>query len=127
MKITIPLLLLTAVVFAAGCYYDSTEALYPTNTNIPCDTTAVTYSQTIAPIITSSCVKCHGTSTANSLGGNINLEGYANLKRYASNGRLVGSVTHTPGFTAMPREANSLTACEIAQIKHWINTGMENN
>ena len=127
MKVPISLLLLVAALFGAGCYYDSTEELYPVTTYIPCDTTTVTYSGTISPMIAGSCSKCHGTSTANSLGGNINLEGYTNLKRYASNGKLIGSVTHSPGFTPMPREANSLTACDIAQIKHWINTGMGND
>jgi len=68
MKVPISILLLVAALFAAGCYYDTVEELYPVNTNLPCDTTAVTYSGTIAPIITGTCSKCHAASTANANG-----------------------------------------------------------
>ena len=45
----------------SGCYYDSVPVLYP-NASV-CDTTNVTYSKTIQPILSSQCYTCHEGST----------------------------------------------------------------
>ena len=136
MKYFKPILFATVCVFAAGCYYDSEQSLYPNttnnnNNNTTCDTTNVTYSATIVPILTSggssSCYSCHAADTYVSLGGNIELDGYANLKIYASNGRLLGAMTHTSGYSSMPKNLPQLSSCDIAKVRVWVRSGIANN
>ncbi len=101
-----------------GCYYDIEEELYPGSS--VCDTTNVTYTSKVEPIIRRSCYSCHGTGIG--LGG-INLEGATNLKTYADNGRLMGSIEHRSGYSAMPQSAPKLSDCEIRTIQAWISAG----
>jgi hypothetical protein len=49
------------------------------------------------------------------------------VKVQAANGKLVGSISHAAGFIAMPSATVSLSACEISQIKAWVNEGVLNN
>ena len=89
-----------------------------------CDTAVITYSGATGPIITTFCKGCHNPA---SLGGNIDLSTYANVKAVAANGKLMGSVTHATGFVAMPQGATKLSDCRIQQIQKWIAAGMLNN
>ncbi len=107
----------------SGCYYDSTEYLYPAQATT-CDTTNITYSGTINPIIIDKCNSCH--SIAGPL-GNTTTEGYSNLKKLADNGKLYGSVSHSKGYVAMPNDGSNLSACQILYIKLWVNAGAPNN
>lgn len=93
-----------------------------------CDTNAITYSNTIAPVLVKNCVGCHNDNTAN---GNVKLNSYANVKIVADNGRLVGAITHATGFIPMPKTTPDgqikLPDCKINQIKTWVNAGAPNN
>lgn len=102
----------------SGCYYDIEEELYPTSGN--CDTTNSTYTVKVEPVIRRACYSCHGTGI--NLGG-ITLEGVDNLRRYADNGQLLGSIEHRSGFSPMPKSAPKLSECEIGTINAWINAG----
>lgn len=119
---TVTLSILCGLIFVAtSCYYDNEEYLYPTVSGVrECDTASVTYALHIAPIITSKCLTCHRTTAASSSGGNIVLEGYSNLQKAASSGKLLGSISHTPGFSAMPKGGNKLSYCERTTIRRWI-------
>ncbi len=90
-----------------------------------CDTTAVTFSQDIFPIIQNKCLGCHG---ANSINGNppVKLDTYTNIKLEVDNGRFLGSITGDPNYVKMP-PSSSLLQCEIDKIKKWINNGAPNN
>jgi hypothetical protein len=112
-------------IFAAGCYYDNEEELYPvaTGTVQICDTAAYSYTLTIEPIIVSNCNKCHSIRSAPSLGGNIITEGYANLSALAKTGKLIGAVTHDKRYSAMPKGAAKLSYCDITFIKRWVADG----
>lgn len=114
-----------ALLLQVACYYDKEEKLYP-DENDPsnCDTTLVTYSGFIAPLLQTKCLVCH--SAAASL-GNVVLEGYAAAQQYASNGKLYGSVNHSAGFSPMPQGGGKLPACDIAKVKKWIDDGAPNN
>jgi Planctomycete cytochrome C len=89
-----------------------------------CDTTTITYSAAVVPIINTNCKGCHNP---NFLSGNLDLTSYTNVKTIALNGKLMGSVDHLPGFPAMPKGAAKLTDCKITQIKKWIAAGALNN
>jgi hypothetical protein len=117
-----PILLLA---IASSCYYDSEEYLYPDTTS-QCDTTNVTYAQSVVPIIQNHCLSCHSNNTA-SLGGNIKLEDYADIKLRADDHRLLGSVEHLSGYSPMPQGSKKLDDCTISTIRIWVNEGAPNN
>ncbi len=107
------------------CYYDSMEYLFP-ETDDQCDTTSFTFSVDVKPILENNCYSCHSNTTA-TIGGGIKLENYADVKVYATNGSLIGSITHSNGFQPMPDGAPKLDDCKITTIRNWIDAGMLNN
>ncbi|MBN1987718.1 MAG: hypothetical protein JW761_15505 [Prolixibacteraceae bacterium] len=117
------MLILLSVAFFS-CRYDNEEELYG---DAICDTSNVTYAQTVKPILTASCYSCHSVSNANSFGSGINLETYSELMIQINNGRLVGAISHSPGYTPMPQVGAKLDDCSIEKIKAWINEGAANN
>jgi len=89
-----------------------------------CDTTQFTYSATIKSIIANNCQGCHSGISAQ---GGIDLSTYAGVKMKIDDGRLWGAINHSPGFSAMPKNGNQLAACELTQIRKWIEAGSPNN
>lgn len=90
----------------------------------PCDSIHVAFNLTIAPIIQNHCLGCHSGASPS---GGISLAGYPNIVTVANNGKLLGSITHSTGYVAMPQNSNKLSTCQIAQIRKWINDGTPNN
>jgi mono/diheme cytochrome c family protein len=118
------LLLVVAIAAFSSCYYDKEEILYPGGGT--CDTTAAsTYSAVVLPILNSSCNSCHGGSA--SAGGGINLDTYTSVKAQVTNGKLMGSINHSAGYSAMPKNGAKMSACNIAKINRWIAAGSLNN
>jgi cytochrome c5 len=120
------LLVLTLVGFATlssttGCYYDKEELLYP---DAACDTANISYSRSIAPIISSSCNSCHSGSSPSF---NVRLDNHADLKAQVTNGKIPGVITHASGFSPMPKNAPKLSTCNITLITKWIEAGAPNN
>ena len=89
-----------------------------------CDTTQFKFGANINPILASYCTGCH-SGTAPS--GNIDLSNYNAVKIQVTNGRLVGAVTQAAGYSAMPKDANKLSDCQITQIRKWVAAGALNN
>jgi hypothetical protein len=127
MKIPGYLILFTILLLAvvSSCYYDSEEYLYP-STSSQCDTINITYSKSVVPIMQNYCLSCHSNSTA-SMGGNIKLEDYADVKLHADDHRLLGSVEHQSGYFPMPQGSKKLDECKISTIRIWVNAGAPNN
>jgi hypothetical protein len=92
--------------------------------NTVCDTTTVTYSGTIAPIISTNCLSCHSASNPSA---GFSLSNYEQVKPYAQGGILLGVVQHSSGFQAMPKGGNKLATCDINKIMAWVNRGAPNN
>ncbi len=88
-----------------------------------CDTTNVTYSTVVEQIINQHCYGCH--NNGNPLGG-LSLEGYDKVVSIANDGRLMGTITHEPGYPAMPKNGMKLSDCKILLIETWINNGLPN-
>jgi hypothetical protein len=122
-KTIIPILLIASF---QSCYYDKEELLYP-ELSSNCDTSNVTYSNTIVSILDLNCLSCHSNSAASAYGGGVKLESYPNVKIYVDNGALLGSVQHSSGFSPMPKGAEKMSVCKITQIAVWINAGAPNN
>jgi mono/diheme cytochrome c family protein len=85
-----------------------------------CDTSTVTYTNTIAPLLQNKCVGCH---SGNNPGGNVLLTSYASVKAAGQSGQLLGSVLRVSPYSPMPKGGNPLPACEIASIRTWIREG----
>ena len=105
-----------------SCYNDSYSNLYPQNGN--CDTTHVTYSQEVWPVISANCSGCHGGSTP---AGNISLSKYSEIVTSVNKGRFLGSIRHDQGYSPMPKGGGRLDACTLKHIEIWINDGMPEN
>jgi hypothetical protein len=117
----IPVLCFLAISMMNSCYYDSEEDLYPQG---DCNTSNVSFSNDIQPILVNSCLSCH--SAAANL-GNVNLEGHAAVLKYALNGSLVGSVRHSNPYSPMPQGAAKLEDCKISKMDAWVKAGAPNN
>jgi len=90
-----------------------------------CDTSAaVTYSNQVVTIMNKYCVGCH---SGNPPLGNIDLTTYANVKNQITLGRFWGSINWDAGFSAMPKGGKQISACELSQIKKWLDNGSPNN
>ncbi len=88
-----------------------------------CDTTQYTYSGTIAPMMQLYCTGCHNNSSA--AGGS--LADYTSVYNAAVTGRLIGDISHSAGYNAMPQGSSQLSDCQITQVKKWVAAGALNN
>ena len=109
-------------IFISSCYNDKEAYLYPFA--VVCDSSNVTYSQTIAPIMSTNCNVCH--TTANPSGGVVT-DNYPDLNLVVLNGKLWAGVSWSSGFSPMPKGGAQLSACDLGKIKKWINNGSSNN
>jgi hypothetical protein len=111
-----------AVITNTGCYYDKEEILYPST---GCDTAIVTYSGSVAPILSASCINgCHSGGAPS---GGISLAAYADVKAQVNNGKLWGAVSYATGYSPMPKNSSRLSNCSLTKIKKWIDAGAPNN
>jgi mono/diheme cytochrome c family protein len=88
-----------------------------------CDTAVFTYAGAVAPLMNTYCKGCHNPA---SLGGGVDLSTYAAVKSSAA-GKLLGSIKHAAGISAMPKGSNPLSDCQIRQVEKWIQAGTPNN
>ena len=94
------------------------------NCNINCDSNQFKYGANVSLIISTYCLGCHSGPTPSA---GFDLSTYIVVNQVAVSGRLVGAVTHAPGYAAMPNGNNKLSDCQIAQIKKWVDAGALNN
>lgn len=116
--------------FLSSCYYDSMEELGYLGT--VCDTTAVSFSSDIQPLLDGSCLTCHSATNADALGGGNNMEGYDNVLNFVTAGdpsssTFYASVAWITGTSFMPKGESQLPACDINTVKAWIDQGALNN
>ena len=126
-KIVKSLFYLLITFFISSCYYDIEEELYPQNAT-KCDTTGTTLSKKIKPIISKNCYTCHSAANSANMGSGIDLETYTELKKYVDNSKLLMSVKHSSGVSAMPKgTTNKIPVCDITLIEYWITKGAKND
>ena len=118
------LLAASLLMLALACSKTNEEELKASS--IPCNTDSVSYSKDIVPLFQNYCAGCHGNGNTAGSGG-INLDSYLNLKVYADNGKLVGNVTHAPGFIPMPYGQPKMPDCQVNTIVAWVSQGTKNN
>jgi hypothetical protein len=90
-----------------------------------CDTSNVTFSGTIAPMVQTNCAggSCHDASSP---AANLNLTTYAGVAQIANNGSLAGSIQHQSPYVSMP-PGLWLSQCQINQVLIWVQAGSPNN
>ena|SRR6187402_339677 len=115
--------LIFGMVVLSSCYYDNAEELYPPTT---CVTDSMSLQTHIEPILSHNCYACH-SSAAGPFNGNVILEEYNELVKYATSGQLVGAINHDPSYSPMPQNAPHLGSCDIAKIESWVGAGAPNN
>jgi hypothetical protein len=91
---------------------------------IYCEDSLVSFQSSILPMMNTSCNSCHSSSVRE---GNVILDNYTEVKKYASNGALMGVINHAPGFTPMPIGKPKWNECRINTLQKWIDEGMQNN
>lgn len=96
----------------------------PDEDPIGCDTAAVSLSADIVPFLNTKCVSCHGNVLQS---GGYNLSTHAGIMVAVNNGRLLGSVRHEQGFSAMPSGSAKLESCQIAKLESWVAQGALDN
>ncbi len=121
----IPICVFFLNIICSSCYKDNEEQLYP-DTSVCTDTTVSKFTSNVLPILSASCnyTGCHNTSSAAS---GVILDTYNGTKVQVGNGRLMGSINHSSGYSAMPKGTTKLSNCNIAIIQKWINAGALNN
>jgi cytochrome c5 len=109
------------VLILSGCYYDTLNEIHrEINNDVSSDNTPATYANAVDLILRTSCTSCHNGKLQS---GNVNLEGYDNVKLVATNGKLLGSIEHKSGFQAMP-PGTTIRACEIQKVQQWVANQM---
>ncbi|MBA3827502.1 MAG: hypothetical protein H0X33_01055 [Taibaiella sp.] len=115
-----------ATFFFAGCYNNNQQDLYPVPNGTVCDSTNVTFTATIMPIMRTNCALagCHNSATASN---GYEFETYTGINKAAINGKLLGGIRHQSGNIPMPLNTPMLDACTISKVAHWVNAGAPNN
>lgn len=88
-----------------------------------CDTSNVTYSTHISPLLNNYCNGCHSQSAT---GGGVLLNNFALAKASAESGKLLASVKQTGTASPMPKGGSPLSSCQIRQIERWISNNYPN-
>ncbi|HWB92768.1 MAG TPA: hypothetical protein VG605_12980 [Puia sp.] len=109
------------VLYLSSCSKESADRLAGTTT---CDTTNVSYSKQIVPILEDNCYTCH---QGNNPPSGIDLSDFATLQAHVRNGDLKSAVTHTGNVTPMPYGLPMLPSCEVNTIVAWVDQGALNN
>ena len=125
-NVSLIIVFIISIFIFSGCYYDSQEYMFP-ELGSGCDTTNVTFSGTLEPMLSSYCLSCHSNSTAASYGANIKLENYSDVLLRVNDGKLYGSIAQSGGFSPMPKNSTKLSDCKISSVKIWIDAGAPNN
>ncbi|MCB0519818.1 MAG: hypothetical protein H6577_02845 [Lewinellaceae bacterium] len=86
-----------------------------------CDTTGITYSGFIYPLLANYCTGCHGGPHPSD---GLDLTTYEYVKNNALSGELYGAISHDPFYKPMPDGGQQLSACFINKVKAWIDSGM---
>ncbi|NND07315.1 MAG: hypothetical protein HKN87_13140 [Saprospiraceae bacterium] len=89
-----------------------------------CDTSEVSFSTSIVPLISEKCLQCH---SGNAPLGGVHLDSYEGVKKVADSGRLYGALSWQAGYEAMPQGADRLPPCELQNVNAWVNAGALNN
>lgn len=96
---------------------ENIDTIQPPVDTVVCDSSDVTYSGIVFPILNTYCISCHSGAVPS---GALDFTDFGDLAFVAQSGQLTGSLKHLDGFSPMPQNAGKLSVCEIALIEKWI-------
>ena len=116
------LLLLTLLsLFLINCKHSpNIDSIVPPPPPPGCDSTNVTYTGTIQPILAQSCYSCHSGIPPSS---GFHLDTYEDAKNQAIIGHMMNRIRQDSidFYPPMPKPPSTkLSNCEIAQFQRWI-------
>jgi hypothetical protein len=112
-------ILIVVVVSLSGCYYDNEEELYP-NSVRQNDTSTVSYSATIAPMVATNC-STPGCHTANGQSPDLTTyQGIFNSRSTVKSRAVLGSPSWMPA-------AGPMSDANRSALGRWIDAGAPNN
>lgn len=100
-----------------ACYYDNEVEQYGVSI---CDTTTLSFSQDIQPIINASCISCHSPGGERE---SAPFTTYDEIKLYAD-GPIVERIS---GIGSIMPPSGAISNCNQLKIKAWVNAGAPNN
>ncbi len=107
---------------ASACRHEPIEdAVMPTP---DCSSSPISFQRTIIPLLNQHCNNCH--SSAIHLRGII-LDDYQDVRSFALEGSLAGTVMQDGNYAPMPYNAPKLDSCVIAEIYNWVHEGAKDN
>jgi uncharacterized membrane protein len=115
------LIVCSVVAVLYSCSYDNREELSKKEV---CQSDSISFAANVQPIINQRCISCHSGQFPEA---GISLTTYDQVAKIATGGKLVGVISHSPGFTPMPGDGSKLSDCQISQIKMWVEDGAQNN
>jgi mono/diheme cytochrome c family protein len=119
------LTLASAVLLLGACASQNGEDMLDSG-GLPgpaCDTSHVTYAGTVAPLL-QQCSGCHGGSLP---AAGFAVSSYAQVRAKATNGQLLGTLNHDPGYSPMPKGGAKLSDCDLNKLRQWVADGVPNN
>lgn len=119
------ILLIGCLIFAAStsCNHHKADVVYPA-----CDTTNISLSNDLRPILVANCYNCHSAVNAPIVGDNYNLEDFNTLVTNID--FLILAIEHDtllPAHQFMPKNGSKLSDCDINKFIAWKNQGKRNN
>ncbi len=119
------------ILFLSSCYYDNLGELHPeAGLTEDCDSTNVTFTKDIKPILDQYCGagngNCHSSSNT---GANPALDTYSNVSDLVNldqGVQLLSSITHDDpaNVSPMPKDGGKLSECKINKFRAWINNNL---
>lgn len=109
------------VIGLQSCYSDNKEDLYQNIVTGDCDTTNVTYSSTVAPILATQCATsgCHNSTTRQS--------GYDFSNYNDAMGGATRIIARTNDAQRPMPPSGLIASCDRQQLEVWVNDGAPNN
>lgn len=110
--------LFITIMSQTACFYDNELDLYGAQT---CDTTAVSYSLDIRPILDANCITCHAPGGEQEVAPLLT---YEDVKKYTGDRNIVD---RTSGTTVLMPPTGKMSDCNVSLIESWVNAGAPNN
>jgi hypothetical protein len=119
------LIIFLSAFYMGSCTSASKEELLPTGCKTDDSLYVVSYSKDVVPIFESNCYACHGSTSHDNSG--VNLQDTTVLNKYIQSGQLLGNITQAPGYDPMPQNSPKMDTCDISIIHQWIRQGYPQN
>jgi hypothetical protein len=85
-----------------------------------CDTTHISYSTCIQPLLKAYCIRCHAKGNTS---GGLALDDYATVKLVAQSADLWGCVEHQDGYPSMPPQKQKIDTAALYILRKWMEAG----